>query len=140
MVELEPGASRAAMAGIAHECALAAVALPDHALDSCGDVPGVAGHDCGLARPRLRSRRELALLELGNREIQQALEHLRQISRWHLMAKQLLHVAQLVVRVLTDRELQCILLGRQWLHRGTLLYWGRDQWNRRRVWFRELLA
>src|SRR5437867_2085827 len=111
MIELEASASRAAMAGIAHERALAAVALPDSALDSWGDMPRVAGRGCELARPRLRSRSEFMLLELGNREIEQAFEHLRQISRRDLMPEQLLDVAQLAVRILADRELQREALG-----------------------------
>src|SRR5438132_6799192 len=119
MIELELLASGTAATGIAHERAPAPVALPDGTLNCGGDMSS-GGRGCGLARPRLRSRRELALLQSRNGEIQQALEHPRQISRGDLMPEQLLYVAQLVVGALPDRELQRESLRRE---RGDL--WSR---------------
>src|SRR5438105_761515 len=90
MIELQPLASRAAMAGIAHERAPAPIALPYSALDCGGDMPGVARRGCGLARPRLRSRRKLAFLELADERVERPVQHLDDVARRNLMAEQVL--------------------------------------------------
>src|SRR5438132_317579 len=125
MIELQPLASRAAMAGIAHERAPAPIALPYSALDCGGDMPGVARRGCGLARPRLRSRRKLAFLELADERVERPVQHLDDVARRNLMAEQVLRSAQLVMHAFTHRELQRVALGRQRLHFRTLLDWGR---------------
>jgi len=68
-------------------------------------------HRAPRARPWSASRRELALLELRDKQIEGAVEHGRDIARGDLVAEQLLSVAQLIVRALADGELQKEALG-----------------------------
>src|SRR5687767_7368026 len=101
------------MPGVAHERALAAVATPHRALD-LGRHVAAAGSWCGYAaRPRRSSRRELVLLELGDGQIEYAIEHLGEISGWDLMAQEVLRLAQLLARALLDRDLEPEALRRQ---------------------------
>ena len=80
VVELEPGAGRAAVAGIAHERALAAVAPRPPAGPRPGRGAGWRWAAGGLARSG--GRRELALLEPGDQGVEGAVEAPGPARRW----------------------------------------------------------
>lgn len=97
-------ARRAAAAGFAHERALAAVPLPDGPPDLGGDM-APWGRRTPLTRTRPCGGGELAALELTNERIERPLEDLGEVTRGDLVAEQRLGVAQLVVSVPAQGEL-----------------------------------
>ena len=104
VVELQERARRASLAGVADERALALVPLPDGALDVGGDVARARRR--ALLVPRLLGSRELAFLALADERVEGPVEQPRQIPRGDLVAEQGLRVAQLVVRVSSDADLE----------------------------------
>src|SRR5207245_1441116 len=122
VVVLQARTRLAALALLAHERALPAIALADRALDRRGDVPALRN---ALLRPRPVAAPELLLLELLPQLAQRAPEHLRDISRGQHVAEERLHSNQLLVHLLIHRELHRVLPGRErnrsrarrkWLH------------------------
>jgi hypothetical protein len=91
------------MTGRAHECASAAIALPD-------GTPGVSWNrarvDARAARSRIVGRGELPPLELEDQGIERTIEHLSEIAGGNRVAEQRLRIAQFVVRFLSDRDLK----------------------------------
>src|SRR5207244_819863 len=105
MIKLQELARRAPAPGRADEGALAAVALPNGALDRGGDVPCARGR-APPARARLLGRRELAPLEPADQGVERLVEDFRDVPRGELVAEERLGVAQLVVRALPDGDLE----------------------------------
>src|SRR5436305_14648081 len=112
MIVLEAVTRLAAMAGRAHERALAAVPRPHRAPDRSRDMARVGARRIRRAS-RPRSRRALAALELADAGVERAIEHRGEIARSDLVAEQSLEAAQLVVRALAYRG-----LDREALRRG----------------------
>src|SRR5262245_43108009 len=83
VIKFEPYARSAEMPALADEAALPAVPLPHRALHGHRDVPRVFR---GASRPRSRCRPELLLLEEGDAQLEEALEHRRHLAAGDLMA------------------------------------------------------
>jgi hypothetical protein len=115
VIELQAGARRAALPGLAHERAPALVALPDRPLDAGRDLARVDGGP-RPARPRPGGGGELLLLELGHQRRQGPLEHLPGVPGRHLVAEQGLGVARQVVPPLAQGEPHGEDPGPQGLH------------------------
>src|SRR5207247_3593264 len=71
------------------------------------------------ARMWLAGCRELAPLELGDEQVERAVQHRREIAGGDLVTQQLLGIAQLVVGVLADGELHQEALRRHRCHLGS---------------------
>ena len=129
VVEFEELARPATPPALADERALALIALPDGALHLGRNMAGIGAAGCpAAARPWLRGRRELLLLELPRQGIEGPVEHLRDIARRELVAHQRLDVLELLVRGPSDRELEREAPGRKRLDPG--LRDGRLNWPR----------
>ena len=111
MIELNEPSLRAPVPVFADERALTPIAPPDRALDVRRDVTRIRGR-ATAARARLVRRRKLAFLELRNERLERHPEHLGDVPRRQLVAQQVLCIAQVVVRLLIDRDLQRIALRR----------------------------
>ncbi|MGH7730906.1 MAG: hypothetical protein ACRENJ_06595 [Candidatus Eiseniibacteriota bacterium] len=117
VIELDELARLAPAAALTHVRALAAIALPDRAHDVRRNGAGARRR----TRPtplRVGGRRELALLELADGQIERPLDHFGDVAGRDLVAEQLLEVAQLVVRTAAHRELHFERLSREWLDLG----------------------
>jgi hypothetical protein len=127
VVELQPGAGRAAATGLADESALAAIALPDGAPDLGREVPRVRAR---APRPGARPAggRELALLELADEGVQGAVEDRGDLSGGELVTEQRPGVLELLVGALADGELQGEALRCQ--RRQPRRWGGRLNWPR----------
>src|SRR2546426_2097890 len=93
VIELERGARRAAVPGVADEGAPAPIALPDRAPHRPREGARVRRR-AAPAGARLGGRRELPALELADQGLERAANHLRDIPGGDLMAEELLGVAQ----------------------------------------------
>src|SRR5262245_48305896 len=125
MIELDELALRAPVPVFAHERALALIALPDFAPDTRRDMPEAFA--C-LPRPWLVRGREPAALQLRDQGLERHLEHGGDVPGRQLVAEQVLGIAQGLVRLLVDRDLERKPLRRQGLHRGTIRRrWCRDR-------------
>jgi len=96
----------------ADERALPAVTLPDLAPNARRNVPARA-RLLPLMISRLRDRRHLLSLDVGEQQRQGAIEDLRGISVRDRVSQQILCAAQLVVRVARNRELDLVVLWRE---------------------------
>src|SRR5215471_370883 len=125
MIELDVSALRAPVPVLTYERALAAVALPDRAPDGGWNVADGLAALC-LAESRLIRRGEAPLLELRDQSLDGHLEHGRDVPRRQLVAEEFLRIAQVLVQLLVNRNLQRKPLRRKRFHDRTILRSGRS--------------
>jgi len=118
MVEFEKPARLAAVSGRADEGALALVPLPHGAPDVRRDITLPDGRTGPGLPPG--DGAELPLLVAQDEGIEGPVDDLSQISRGKGVAEQGLGVAQLLMRALSDRELEEVALGQSRQRPGSL--------------------
>jgi hypothetical protein len=104
MVVLEKPAGRTSMSELAHESALSAISLPDHALDGIRHVPGVLARALA-SLPRSVRRGELALLEICPENFESPGEDGLEVARSDSSAKKILNALEVFLCVLANRDL-----------------------------------
>jgi len=110
VVQFQPPARLAAVAGVADERAAPAVAAEDRSADRQRDVAlarmarAVRGADA--RRSRSRARAEAALLELVDHHVERALEDLGRLAARERVPEQVARVRQLVAEALRHREVE----------------------------------
>jgi len=102
VIEFEEPRLGTAMAMDPNERAPVSIPLSDGAPNMSGNGPRMIRSS--LRRLGLRRRRELLPLELGNRQIQDAIENLRELAAWDLMAQEVANMAQLRVSIPANGE------------------------------------